>query len=69
MHSGQARRCTRYVNVGGFTHADVAGRDRLHFGGEIGGRALAAGAYELQATPSAAGRSGATVTVTFRIVA
>jgi hypothetical protein len=63
----QAGRCTRDVALGSVTHADSAGRNRLHFAG-FRGRKLAPGRYLLDATPSANGRTGATVSIAFTII-
>lgn len=53
---GRAR-CTRYVSVGSFAHADAAGANRFRFTGRVGGRTLAPGRYRLQAIPTnSAGR-------------
>jgi CSLREA domain-containing protein len=62
---GHPKRCTRYVAVGRFSHADVAGANRLHFTGRIGGHALKKGRYRLTATP----KGGKPVTVSFTIKA
>jgi hypothetical protein len=54
---------------GNFTHQDVAGTNRFHFTGRIGGRALRPGHYRLNATPkSATGQVGQTQQISFRIV-
>jgi hypothetical protein len=67
--TGGHRRCTRYVKrVGGFTHADVAGRNKLHFSGRLGGRKLAPATYELQATPKARGKTGTTASTKFTVI-
>jgi hypothetical protein len=61
--------CKRYIKkVGGFTHADVAGRNKVRFSGRFGGRKLAPATYELQATPKARGKTGATISVKFTII-
>jgi uncharacterized delta-60 repeat protein len=62
------KRCTRFKSVGGFKHADVAGRDSFHFTGRVRGRKLRPGSYRLRAVPSVAGVRGAAVTTAFRIV-
>jgi sugar lactone lactonase YvrE len=46
-----ARRCVRYVTVGSFTHADVAGANTFHFRGRVAGHSLAPGGYRLVAVP------------------
>jgi hypothetical protein len=60
-------RCTATKDLGSFTHSDTAGPNRVTFNGKLNGRRLAAGAYELVATPTLSGTSGAPVTVHFRI--
>jgi hypothetical protein len=63
-----AKRCTRYVSVGSFTHTDSAGRNSFHFTGRIGGRKLTPGTYKLQALPRAAnGNTGLPTIITFRV--
>jgi PKD repeat protein len=64
----RARRCTRYVPVGSFTHTDLPGPNRFHFSGRVGRRKLKAGNYRLDATPRAHGTTGKTVSATFRII-
>jgi DNA-binding beta-propeller fold protein YncE len=66
----RGKRCTRFVAVrGSFTHADIAGANRFHFSGRIGGKALKAGNYRLNATPKdTAGNVGRTVRSQFHIV-
>jgi uncharacterized repeat protein (TIGR01451 family) len=62
------RKCTRFAPVrGSFTHADLAGRNSFLFTGRVGGRKLAPGSYRLDATPTAAGQVGQTVTGSFAI--
>ena len=61
-------RCTRLITLGGFTHHDRAGANRLHFSGRVRGRKLSRGSYLLTAMPSASGRVGATRTKAFRIL-
>ena len=53
--SRRLRRCTRYVPVGSFIHADLAGTNRFHFTGRIGDHALVVGRYRL---PPSHGRTG-----------
>jgi hypothetical protein len=43
------RPCTRFMAVGSFTHADVAGANRFRFTGRVGGRKLRPGSYRLRA--------------------
>lgn len=68
-HAGKQRRCTRYVNVGGFTHADVLGANSFHFTGRVKGMPLPVGSYRLQARArNGAGQTSRTVTAGFRII-
>lgn len=61
--------CARYVAVGSFSHADIAGVNRLRFSGRVDGHRLTPGAYRLTATPrNAAGKSGAALSASFMIV-
>jgi hypothetical protein len=60
------RRCTRYVALGSFTHADRAGRNRFRFTG-LRGRRLAPGRYRLDATPTAHGKIGRTISAAFKL--
>lgn len=63
-----ARRCTRLIAVPGpFARTASPGANRFRFSGRVGARALAPGAYRLQATPRTDGRAGATVSAAFRI--
>ena len=52
------RRCTYYVPLGSFTHADKAGTNSLHFSGRLHGRKLAKGSYRLQAIAHDAAGNG-----------
>lgn len=63
----RGKRCTLYVSVGGFTHADKAGANSLYFSGRIKGRKLAPGSYRLQAVPHNAARTGKAVEKSFKI--
>ena len=63
-----SKRCTRYVAVGTFTHADRAGANKFFFTGRVRGKTLKAGSYRLDATPQSGGKNGKTVSVKFRIV-
>jgi hypothetical protein len=63
----KAKRCTRYVKVGTFRHADAAGPNRLRFTGRVRGRKLKPGAYRLRAVPRTAAGSGKAVARPFRI--
>jgi hypothetical protein len=68
-HKGQLERCTRDVSVGAFTHSDIAGANRFKFTGRVGGHALAAGRYLLQAVArNSHGQRSRTLTVAFRVV-
>ena len=60
--------CTRYVAVGGFTHPDASGLNRLHFTGRVGGHKLPPGNYQLTATPRSHGKAGTAVSTHFRIL-
>lgn len=62
-----ARRCTRYVKLGSFSHSNKAGRNSFHFTGRVNGGELKPGSYRLSATPVARGRTGRTVSTGFRI--
>src|SRR5205085_12224447 len=64
----RSKRCTRYVAVGTFTHADRAGANKFFFTGRVRGKTLKAGSYRLDATPRSGGKNGKTVSVKFRIV-
>lgn len=61
------RRCVRYLALGRFTHADSAGPNRFHFT-SLAGLKLAPHRYRLDATPSAHGQTGRTVSTTFTII-
>jgi hypothetical protein len=62
-------RCARRTLVAGsFTHAGAQGVNSFHFSGRIAGHRLRSGGYLITATPSAAGRTGASVHASFRIV-
>ena len=52
------RRCTRYVNVGSFSHVDIGGANQFRFTGRIGGHKLVKGHDRLHAVPANAGRTG-----------
>lgn len=60
--------CSRYVALGSFTHADRAGHNQLQFAG-LSGRKLAPGRYRLDATPTANGQTGRTISVVFTVIA
>jgi hypothetical protein len=59
--------CTAYVAVGSFTHTAKAGANSFHLSAHLNGQALKQGSYQLQATPSAGGRTGNTLGATFRV--
>lgn len=61
-------RCKRHVALGHFTHRDRAGANSFHFTGRLHGKKLPPGAYQLQAVPRFAGRSGRLVRVSFRVI-
>jgi len=64
-----AKRCTRFVKVGSFTHADVLGANRFRFTGRLHHHKLRPGSYRLTAVPrSSAGKKGRASTKGFRIV-
>jgi len=69
-HANQhARRCSRNVSVpGSFTRSGHAARNSVHFSGRLNGKKLEPGSYQLLATPSAGGQSGAHGAATFSIV-
>ena len=54
----KAKRCTRYVKAGSFSHADTAGANRFRFSGRVGGRKLKPGAYRLRAVPRTSAGAG-----------
>jgi DNA-binding beta-propeller fold protein YncE len=63
----RGKRCTRLVNKGSFSHTDVAGTNSFHFTGRVSAKKLKPGRYQLNATPSFQGKTGATRSVAFRI--
>jgi hypothetical protein len=67
--SQKGKACTRLVRIASFVHADKQGNDTVHFSGAIANHALAAGRYDLEATPQLNGATGKTVTVGFKILA
>jgi hypothetical protein len=67
-HRGLLARCTRYVSVGTFTHADAGGVVRLHFTGRVNGRPLAPGRYRLTVRARLGGLTSATLTFTFTVI-
>jgi uncharacterized repeat protein (TIGR01451 family) len=44
-----AKKCTRYVSIGTFKHADAAGSARFRFTGRLKGKTLGSGRYRLRA--------------------
>jgi 6-phosphogluconolactonase (cycloisomerase 2 family) len=58
-----SRGCARRVLVGSFAHRDRSGRNRLHFTGRVGGRALAPGRYIVDAVAALAGQHSKPATV------
>ena len=66
---GHLRRCTLYVTLGVFTHADKGGSVHLHFTGRVAGHGLAPGSYRLRAQArSSAGRTSNVLTISFSVV-
>ncbi len=66
--AGRIKRCTRYVALGSFTHADGAGANAIRFSGRVGSRALRRGGYRLLVTPLAGGRRGTAVSAAFSVL-
>ena len=63
------KRCDRFVKVGGFAHAGVAGTNRLRFSGRVKRRALKRGSYRLLAVAvDAAGNRSTQRSRAFRII-
>ncbi len=62
-----AKACTAAKIIGTFTHADKAGANRIAFTGRLGGRALAAGSYLLEAAPKLGSLTGKTVSARFTV--
>jgi hypothetical protein len=60
--------CTILQQSGTFSHTDAAGANKLVFDGRIGSHALAAGSYELQATPAMGALAGSSVIATFKVL-
>jgi hypothetical protein len=63
----RAHRCSTYIRIGGFSHADRAGRNSFRFP-SLSGHKLTPGNYLLQVTPVANGRSGRTASAEFTIL-
>jgi len=55
------------VAVGGFSHLDRAGPNRLGFTGRVGNRALKPGKYVIRAVPRTASPTGQPARATFTI--
>jgi hypothetical protein len=53
--------------IGGFHHADHVGANKFHWSGKLHGHALAAGRYELQATPKLGSLTGKTISIKFTV--
>jgi hypothetical protein len=66
-HNRHGRRCTLYVAVGSFTHADKATANSFHFSGRLKGKRLAPGTYRLQAIAHDAAGNSAAVDKSFTI--
>ena len=64
----RAKRCTRWVAIGSFSHLDVAGANRFRFTGRVGGKRLRRASYRFQAITHDAGGAGHAVFVKFRVV-
>jgi putative CocE/NonD family hydrolase len=64
----RSQRCTRWVVVGSFTHADRAGANRLHFTGRVRRRGLRPGRYRLDTVARLGYARGRTRSAGFRIV-
>ncbi len=64
----RGKRCTRWVAVGRFTHADKVGLNSFRFTGRVYGHKLRPGRYKLRARPRFAGPAGQAIEVGFRIV-
>jgi hypothetical protein len=59
--------CVRYLDRGGFSHADLAGSNRFRFTGRVRGRRLSPGRYRLRATPRNSAGTGPAVFQPFRV--
>ncbi len=59
--------CVYYATLGSFTHADVAGANRMRFSGRLRGSKLEPGEYRLRAIARSAGGKSAPRTAAFRI--
>jgi CSLREA domain-containing protein len=63
-----AKKCTRTVTLGSFTHSDHAGHNSLRFSGRVAGQTLRAGTYRLEATPRTGRLSGTPQRAQFTVV-
>jgi streptogramin lyase len=63
----KARRCTRYLSVGSFTHSDNVGANRFRFTGRIHGHQLAPRRYQLRAVPHNAAGAGRAAVARFGV--
>jgi predicted outer membrane repeat protein len=63
-----AKKCTRSVPAGSFSHHDAAGANHFHFSGRLNGKGLAKGSYTATAVPRLSGLTGHAVAVNFKIV-
>jgi hypothetical protein len=61
------KRCTLYAPIGSFSHADLAGANRLHFSGRLNGRKLAKGRYRLSGMAHNGAGVGPVATGEFKI--
>jgi hypothetical protein len=69
QHRRKQLRCTRYVKLGSFTHADLAGANHFHFTGRVNGRSLRIGPYRLQAVArNASGQASPSRAINFQII-
>jgi hypothetical protein len=61
------KRCTRWIGVGRFTHADHPGRNRFHFTGRVSGHKLRPSRYRLHAIPRNSAGVGPAVDARFKV--
>jgi subtilisin-like proprotein convertase family protein len=62
-------RCKRYLPLGSFTHADVAGANKLKFSGRLKGRGLKPGRYKLAVVAKGAdGKASNTLEAPFTVL-
>jgi hypothetical protein len=62
-----AKACTAAKTIGSITHPDKVGANRISFTGRLGGTALPAGSYLLEATPAVGALSGSTSSAHFHV--